>query len=802
MRVRRRHIGRMCRCTQCKYPMYVTPDLVTPPIDPSDEDAPRVFSKDDIPFQWEPGDLLMEMYEVREVIGRGGMGVVYRVHHRGWDVDLAVKCPLEKYLTVKDWADTFEHECETWINLAPHRNTVKCYYFRRLGGVPRVFVEYVKGNDLWHRIAQKELYEGGHEVALPRMLDIAIQFAWGLNHAHREGLIHQDVKPSNVLVSDKGLVKVTDFGMARVKIDESEDTSDANHISYSGPKGGTLQYRSPDRDLQGEVTDKADIWSWGVSAIEMFAGKLFWSEGAYALKVLDQVVRGGYRRKEAPPMPKGLEEVLKRCFKRDPEKRPDSMGDVADDLLNLYEEVASGPYPREEPKSTDPTQAILNNRAVSLLDLDKSKESEALWGEVLATNPDHLEAEFNRDLRYWRTGRITDIDFIDKLQRVCRSREENSLAPCLLARVLIERGDSQAAIEILEKLTESGSYRREAAVALALAERQKKRDIRLVWKIKAHSTRVTAVCISFDGWRALTGSADGLMRMWELTFGKSTVSFKGHTGQVTSVCLSEDEKFVLSASRDGTLKVWDSSTGRCLSTLTGHTDSVTAAALSRDGRLALSAGEDHAVKLWDIGAGDCIQTFDGHKAAVNSVAFTRDGSLAVSGSSDHSIRMWDIETGRCLSVFPKNSKEVFTVSVGGDPPIAMSGSGQKVKFWNLTTETLTRSFRGHNFDVRSVSLTDDARYGISATPRGTIKIWDIATGQCLRSLRGHAPAALSLDGRYIITGKKNGTFRVWAVNLDAPPLTAPYLICREDDSMTGIDPSEKREKALLPRRQR
>lgn len=731
--------------------------------------------------------MLMEMYQVRGLLGRGGMGAVYRVHHRGWGVDLAVKCPLDKYLSVEGWAETFEHECETWINLAPHPNTVKCYYFRRLGGIPRVFVEYVKGEDLFQKIAGKRLYEGGHKAALCRMLDIAIQFAWGLSHAHGEGLIHQDVKPANVLVDSKGRVKVTDFGMARVRIDEGDDAANDDGSSFHGPKGGTLAYRSPDRALQEDITYRTDIWSWGVSVVEMFAGKIFWKDGAHALKVLDQVVRGGYRRRQAPLMPKGLEALLEGCFERDPEKRPDTMGEVAGVLLNLYEDAAGEPYEREEPEVSTTTLDMLNNRAVSLLDLSKPRESEALWDKVLEADPKHLEADYNRGLHFWRTGRLTDVGFVEKLQELCESHDEDSLAPCLLARVLMERGDCHAAIRVLEKLTESDGYRREAAVALALAERGRGRDTRVIWDIKAHEAPVTAVGISFDGWRALTGSGDGLIRMWEMTFGKSSVSFRGHIGGITAICLSSDEQCVLSASDDSTLRVWDSSTGRCLHTLTGHSDSVRGAALSKDGLLALSASKDHTLKLWDVSTGECIRTLKGHKAAVNTVAFLKEENLALSGSRDHAIRIWDIETGRCVSILSKSSKRVYSVAVCGDPRIAMSSSGKKVKIWDLHEEKLVRSFRGHEGATLAVSLSEDGRYGMSATSLGTIKIWDIASGQCLRSLRGHPPAALSLDGRYVITGTENGTFSVWAVNRDAPPFAAPYLICREN-----VFPSEEK----------
>lgn len=782
MRVRTRHFGRMCRCTQCQYPIYVTTDIVEPPFDSSAEEAPRVFSEDNAPALWQRGDLVTELYDVRETIGKGGMGIVHRVHHRGWDVDVAVKCPLEKYMSVKNWAEHFEHECETWINLSRHPNTLTCYYFRRLGGIPRVFVEYVKGMDLWRGIAERRLYEGGHEASLLRMLDITIQFAWGLEHAHNEGLVHQDVKPANVLVSQDGQVKITDFGMARVYVDGDSLASGNGGGSFRGPKGGTPPYRSPDHKLQNEVTHKSDIWSWGLSVLEMFAGKVFWASGADARSALDRVVKDGYRRREVPVMPAGLAGLLGRCFEQDPENRPHTMGDVADELMNLYEEAGAQPYGREKPTASAATVDIMNNRAVSFLDLGRSRESEELWTNSLEMQSDYLEANYNLNLHLWRTCRQTDVEFIEKLQEICDSRPGETLPVCLLARAHMERGDCQAAINLLEPLTKTEGYSREIALVLAHAQKGTERDTRLIWKIQAHSHPVTAVCISFDGWRTLTGSADGLIRMWEMSFGMPTALFQGHTGSITSVCLSQNEERVLSSSDDGTLRVWDPSTGDCLKVLQGHKDSVLDAALSWDGHSALSAGNDHALKLWDLDTGSCVRTFEGHSAAVTTTAFLRDGRRALSGSRDHFIKVWDIETGQCIRSLARNSKRVQSVAVCGSPSLAMSGSGRKVKIWDLDSEQPLRSFWGHNHEVIAVSLSDDGRYGISATARGTIKIWDTKTGQCLRSLRGHAPAALSSDGRFVITGKKDGTFRVWAVNYDIHPRAAPYLLCRGETS--------------------
>ena len=160
---------------------------------------------------WEPGDVVLGLYEVEGVLGQGGMGRVYRVRHRGWDLDLAVKAPLAAALDASGGADLFEREAETWVNLGLHPHVVTCHYVRRVSGIPLVFAEYVDGGSLHDADPRRRL------DSAEGILDVAIQLAWGLHHAHEQGLVHRDVKPANVMLTSDGLAKVTDFGLARAR---------------------------------------------------------------------------------------------------------------------------------------------------------------------------------------------------------------------------------------------------------------------------------------------------------------------------------------------------------------------------------------------------------------------------------------------------------------------------------------------------------------------------------------------------------------------------------------------------------
>src|ERR1700751_3612158 len=98
-----------------------------------------------VPSVWKVGDVILDRYEVKQVFTGGGMGLVYRVRHLDWNIDLAVKSPRPEFFQSRQQIENFEREAETWVNLGLHPHTVSCYYVRRLGAIPRVFIEFLEG---------------------------------------------------------------------------------------------------------------------------------------------------------------------------------------------------------------------------------------------------------------------------------------------------------------------------------------------------------------------------------------------------------------------------------------------------------------------------------------------------------------------------------------------------------------------------------------------------------------------------------------------------------------------------------
>src|SRR6266436_1949525 len=173
------------------------------------------------PEDWHSGQTLLDDFVVQRVLGEGGMGKVYLVKSKTTNMRFAVK--RAKGLGEGERRN-FLAELQTWIDLPEHANLVPCRFFRTVGDEVLIFADYVEGGSLKDWIDSRKLYEGGTQRTLERLLDTAIQFAWGLHCVHELGLVHQDVKPANVMmakdaqVAVQGLkVRVTDYGLARAR---------------------------------------------------------------------------------------------------------------------------------------------------------------------------------------------------------------------------------------------------------------------------------------------------------------------------------------------------------------------------------------------------------------------------------------------------------------------------------------------------------------------------------------------------------------------------------------------------------
>jgi WD40 repeat protein len=160
---------------------------------------------------------------------------------------------------------------------------------------------------------------------------------------------------------------------------------------------------------------------------------------------------------------------------------------------------------------------------------------------------------------------------------------------------------------------------------------QTKESEALIRTFAGQGSKIWACAFSPDARRVVSGSRDGLLRLWETETGVCLNTLEGHEDPVYACAFSPDGSRIVSASEDKTLKLWDAASGRCLDTLKGHTNGVLSCVFSPDGSRIASGSGDGTIKLWDSDTGECQDTLNGHAAGIGTCAFSPDGCLIVSG---------------------------------------------------------------------------------------------------------------------------------------------------------------------------
>src|SRR5438105_7620469 len=261
-------------------------------------------------------------YDITEVLGEGGMGIVYKAVDPGVGPPVAIKMMTGNFADNPDLLKRFEREARSTGKLA-HRNIVTIFDLGTENGHPYMVIEYIAGETLDHIISTRK------RMSLVEKTEIMIQILEGLQYAHDNGIVHRDIKPGNVMLLKDGTVKILDFGIARI--------SD-NSMTKTGQIVGTINYMSPEQ-FNGHVVDgRSDIFSAGVLFYEFLTGVLPF-DGAETPSVILKILN-----EPAPPLkdhikdfPPELEEIVRKSLTKDREARYASAGDFAFDLARLQE---------------------------------------------------------------------------------------------------------------------------------------------------------------------------------------------------------------------------------------------------------------------------------------------------------------------------------------------------------------------------------------------------------------------------------------------------------------------------------
>lgn len=402
---------------------------------------------------WKVGDVIDSRYEILARIGVGGMGVVWKVHHREWDRELALKMPLPNLLGSLALKERFVREAETWVGLGVHPHIVQCWYVLSIDGRPCLFLDYMTGGSLKDKIADGSVSPERPVV----IMELAMQMASGLAHSHSRGVIHRDVKPENLLFKDQHTLCVTDFGLVKTARPEMVDreTGLTRHldpsVSGAGAYLGTPQYGAPEQWGAAErVGPAADIYAFGVILYEMCCGRRPFDVDDDPDMTLDRLLEAHISQPPPDPrqffanIPEDLVLLALACLEKDPARRPPSMQAVHQVLSTLHYRLTGERFATVVALPNTANPDILNNSAVSMLSLGRKDEARQAWRRALRMESAHPECLYNLTQLERREGRIPNQEALRRLQQ--------AKANYPLGLYCIEQGLAKEAVAILSEI--------------------------------------------------------------------------------------------------------------------------------------------------------------------------------------------------------------------------------------------------------------------------------------------------------------------------------------------------------------
>ncbi|WP_175517105.1 WD40 repeat domain-containing serine/threonine protein kinase [Planctomicrobium piriforme] len=746
-------------------------------------------------------------YELYEVLGRGGMGIVFRGRHLKLNRQIALKMMLPGSYAGPAELKRFEREAQIVASLC-HPHIVQVFDVGDAAGRPYYTMELISGGSLAEMLTRSSR-------SIRESAALVIQLATALDLVHRSGVIHRDLKPGNILLTEEGIPKIGDFGLAYQPAGRTDVTLNSTWL-------GTPSYMAPEQALgkTSSVGPAADIYSLGAILYELLTGwPPFRAESAMELQRLsvneDPLPPG--RLNQA--VPRDLEAICLKCLEKDPRQRYRTAGELQEDLTRFLNHI---PVLARRVTNTDRVQRwIQRNPAISValagiavltfMLLVGSIWSAAHFRELAQTNgrlawdksllARQFESERDKALsaEHRESGLRSKADALSATYLKNLYIAEMTLAtqasaiPGGIARVhdLLsnwtqtatdlrdwewyylnglchqDQGTFQAHLRGALDVAWSpdGTQLATAGVdkTICLLDRSGKRPPR---RLTGHEREVLSVMWNSDGTRLASASWDGRVKVWDALSSQLLFDCAGVYGELFCVDWSPDDQSLVAGCKDGVIRVWNANTGELRRELTGHIDAVAGVAWSPDGTLIASAGHDHTVRIWSASTMAQERVLRGHTNWVNDVEWSPDGSRCASAGNDQTARIWNPLTGTEELSITGHRQSVISLSWKQDgQELATASDDMTARVWSTLDGTQKRQASGHLAELTGVAWAPDGSEFASCGYDGNVKLWSESSPHRALPLTRHGDLQVvawnPTDSEQLAAAWGEGFVQVW-----------------------------------------
>lgn len=696
-----------------------------------------------------PAGQAIGRYQILEELGRGGMAFVYKALDTRLNRLVAIKVIRRTAFLDEHYEAMirrFEREARS-LAILDHPHIVKVFDYGEQEGSPYLVMQFLAGGSLKDLVRSTQSPPDWCEA-----VRLCIPVARALAYAHRQGIVHRDVKPANILLSVQGEPMLSDFGIAKI-LHTGEGA-----LTGSGVSIGTPEYMAPEQAM-GNVVAQSDIYSLGIVLFELVTGQRPFTADtpmAVMLKHIQEPIPDV--RVFNATLPEELARILEKACAKQPAARFASADEFADALERLVS--------RDEMTKTSAIPEIT--------------EAETVIVKAPKAVPPAVPARF--PLRGWLRFALPGVAAILVFLIVFfivngRSGGELSAFPTLTTAVHVSASATSSPILSSPTATMSPTEARTPTVSV--------QTMRLELPIPVVKEEITAKNASLIAELSsmtighiyqLEYSSDG--RYLALLVPEGVYLYNIETKEVhfirpmaqTSVfALSPGSSQLLTAGTNhGVLSFWRVEDDSLWTEIDLGVDGVRAVAFSPDSMLVAASTADNTIQLYAPYSRQKVTTMKGHQDDIWGLDFSPDGSLLASASDDKSVRVWSVPTGLQLGIMVGHENAVVDVAFSPDGTKLASASWDKtVWLWNIPQNTPAHFLTGHSDWVRSVAFSPDGSLLASGGDDDTLRLWSVSDGTLLKTLVGHGDdvhsVTFSPDGRLLVSTSRDGTIRMWGI---------------------------------------